>query len=128
MAIEVDYGKYLGDDVVEERSDILLPGSHRVYKDLRPSNDVVAFLSNDNTRGVLKIKGLPGLYAIKYYGEDDEEGEIADLSEGFIELSQGDEVKIVKDGKRAYREMWFYLDQSSGNVERLTAPTDALSR
>lgn len=128
MAIEVEYGKFRGDDEIDKQTEKISPGSYKRIQHLRPSNDVLVFLKDDNTRGTLQIKGVRGLvYAIKYYGEDDTVGEIADLiTTDSIELAQGDEVLIIKDGVRHSQEMWFYLDHSSGNIETSTDPIESI--
>lgn len=127
MVIEVDYLGYRRDKVIEEKSETVLPGSYKKFRELRPSNDVTVYLTNDNTRGILVVKGLKNIYAIKYYGEDDIEGEIVDLTtKDYIELNQGEEVSVIKNRGNSGKEMWFYLSGSSGNMQDITFPTETV--
>lgn len=126
MAIEVELGRFRGEDEIEKQTEKIQPGGYKRYKFFRPRNDVAVYLSSDNKRGVVEVGGLSNcVFAIKYHGEEDKEGEIADLiTTNKIELTQGQEVVIIKDGKKSSQEMWFYLDHSDGEILTATDPAE----
>lgn len=116
MSIESEYLVHRKDQILRQKTRSISAGSTKSFDSMHATNRITATLDHLEQRGVIFLGGLEGVYAIKHYGEDDMEGEIQDLSAGYIEMNPGDEVSIVKHTKTHTKELIFIFERPSGNI------------
>lgn len=106
MAVSAEFYSRLGDFKELLVDDIVPPGTYKEYP-LNPG--VQVFVRIDDSKSSYLLKSTESVYGIKYFGEEDEEGEIADLSRGKFELYAGEKFMLIQNGddKTPPKEIWF---------------------
>lgn len=117
MGIESQYHVYGNrDKIFSQKARRVSPGSSMVFNNMHSEKRIVAVLDHLEKKGSIFLGKLSGVYAIKYFGEDDAVGEIQDLSTGDIEMAPGDIVKIVQPTKLHTKELVFTFERPSEEI------------
>ena len=127
MTIESEFLVHRKEKIVRHKNLSIGPGSSHTFDDIHSQTKITAALDHTQKRGSIILTGYLGdVYAIKYFGNEDKEGEIMDLTEGRIEMVPGDEVDIIKPSRTHTKELIFYHEEPSDDKSTLPIPDQGI--